>query len=119
MEGVQLGAGTMSDEIQDVDDLPAPPSKLAEVHSDVWDRYTELGKACSESGPIDGETKRLVKLALAVGTQSEGAVHSHVRRGLDEGVSPEALKHVAVLSIPTIGFPKAMAALSWIDDVTE
>jgi alkylhydroperoxidase/carboxymuconolactone decarboxylase family protein YurZ len=68
---------------------------------------------------VDDETKRLVKLALAVGAQSEGAVHSHVRRGMEEGIDPAAMRHVAVLSIPTVGFPQAMAAMSWIEDLTE
>ena len=72
-----------------------------------------------QAGPIDGETKRLVKLAVAAGSESEGAVHSHVRRALDEGVDPEALRHVALLSIPTVGFPKAMATLTWIDDLVD
>ena len=85
----------------------------------MWDAYADLGKACSEAGPIDGETKRLVKLALAVGSQSEGAVHSHVRRGLEEDIDPETLRHVALLGVPTIGFPKSVAALSWIDDLAE
>ncbi|WP_411963940.1 carboxymuconolactone decarboxylase family protein [Haloferax sp. YSMS24] len=109
----------MSDHVDDIQSLPDVPSTLAEDHPDVWSRYTELGAACSDAGPIDGETKRLVKLALAIGAQSEGAVHSHVRRGLDEGISPETLRHAAVLSIPTLGFPQAMAAMSWIDDLTE
>jgi len=109
----------MADEIDSPDELPSTPSELAEQYPAVWDEYADLGKACSEAGPIDGETKRLVKLALAVGSQSEGAVHSHVRRALDEDVDPEMLRHVAILSIPTIGFPKAMAAMSWIDDLAE
>ena len=109
----------MSDTVENLDELPSVPGTFAQEHPDVWEQYSELGKACSEAGPLDGETKRLVKLALAIGSESEGAVHSHVRRGLDEGVSREALEHVAVLSIPTMGFPKGMAALSWIDDETE
>lgn len=109
----------MADEIEIPDELPSTAGELAEQYPDVWDGYADLGKACSDAGPIDGETKRLVKLALAVGSQSEGAVHSHVRRALEEGIDPETLRHIAVLSIPTIGFPKAMAALSWIDDITE
>ena len=108
----------MSDELEDIEELPSTPEGLAETHPTVWDNYSDLGKACSDAGPIDGETKRLVKLALAVGSQSEGAVHSHVRRGLDSGIDPDALEHVAILSIPTIGFPKAIAALSWIEDLT-
>jgi alkylhydroperoxidase/carboxymuconolactone decarboxylase family protein YurZ len=109
----------MADEIDDPSDLPSTAGDLAEDYPDVWDRYADLGKACSDAGPIDGETKRLVKLAMAVGSQSEGAVHSHVRRALEEGVDPDTLRHLAVLAIPTIGYPKAMAALSWIDDLAD
>ncbi|MFB6188745.1 MAG: carboxymuconolactone decarboxylase family protein [Halapricum sp.] len=108
----------MTDE-PDIDDLPEEPSHLAREHPEVWERYTDLGEACAEAGPLDGETRRLVKLALAIGAESEGAVHSHVRRGLEEGVDPESLQHVALLSIPTLGFPQAMAARSWIGDETE
>lgn len=109
----------MSDGIDDTDELPATPAGFAEEHPEVWERYADLGEACSEAGPVDTETKRLVKLALAIGAGSEGAVHSHVRRGLEEGVDPAALKHVAILSIPTLGFPQAMAAKSWIEDLTD
>jgi alkylhydroperoxidase/carboxymuconolactone decarboxylase family protein YurZ len=109
----------MTDTVETPEDLPSTPSELADSHPDVWEAYADLGEACSAAGPIEGETKRLVKLALAIGSESEGAVHSHVRRALDEGVDPETLKHAAVLSIPTIGFPKAMAAMSWIDDLTD
>ncbi|WP_311173124.1 carboxymuconolactone decarboxylase family protein [Halobellus ordinarius] len=109
----------MTDEVDDPSELPATASEVAESYPEAWDAYSELGKACAEAGPIDGETKRLVKLALAVGSQSEGAVHSHVRRGLDEGVDPETLRHVAILAAPTIGFPKAVAALTWIDDLAD
>lgn len=110
----------MSDHVTDpAEELPSTAGDFASDSPAVWDAYAGLGEACSDAGPIDDETKRLVKLALAIGTQSEGAVHSHVRRGLEEDVSPEAMKHAAILAIPTIGFPKAMAAMSWIEDLTE
>src|SRR6056297_1392637 len=109
----------MADTTTDLSELPSLAGEFGDENPDVWDHYTALGEACADAGPLDDDTKRLVKLALAVGSQSEGAVHSHVRRGLDEGIDPAALRHVAVLSIPTIGFPKAMAALSWIEDLTE
>ena len=109
----------MSDDIEDTEELPATAGTFAEAEPDVWAAYNDLGRACSEAGPLDDETRRLVKLALAIGAESEGAVHSHVRRGLDEGLTAEQLQHVAVLSIPTLGFPQAMAARSWISDLTE
>ncbi len=111
--------GNDIDDVDDPTDLPSAAGELAREYPDVWAEYAALGEACAEAGPLDDDTKRLLKLALAIGSGSEGAVHSHVRRALDEGVDPETLRHVAVLSIPTIGFPNAVAALTWIDDLTE
>lgn len=100
-------------------ELPAAAGKLAKDHPEVWKAYAALGKTAAEAGPLQGETLRLVKLALAVGASLEGAVHSHTRRALGEGVSKEALAHVALLAIPTLGLPHAVQALTWISDITE
>jgi alkylhydroperoxidase/carboxymuconolactone decarboxylase family protein YurZ len=101
------------------DDLPATDSAIATAHPDVWDAYSDLDEACADAGPIDDHTKRLVKLALAIGAGSEGATHSHTRRALEEGIDPDALERVAMLAVPTIGFPKAVAGKTWIDDLTD
>ncbi|MFW6437284.1 MAG: carboxymuconolactone decarboxylase family protein [Halococcoides sp.] len=103
----------------DSEELPAAAGAFADQYPEVWDGYTDMGAAAADAGPLDDETRRLVKLALAAGSQSEGAVHSHVRRGLDDGIDPAALRQVAVLAMPTIGFPKGMAALTWIDDLLD
>ena len=99
--------------------LPSGAGEVAEQYPEVWSAYAALGKACAESGPLDERTRRLVKLALSVGARSEGAVHSHVRRALEESIGAEELKQVAMMSIPTLGLPAAVAALTWIEDVTE
>ena len=99
--------------------LPAAAGEVAQAYPGIWRAYAALGAACAASGPVDGEALRLVKLALAIGAGSEGGVHSHCRRALEEGVSPEALKQVALLAIPTLGFPRAVAALTWVEDVTD
>lgn len=110
----------MEDNVENPEtELPSAAGDIARAYPDVWEAYADLGAATSEVGPLDGETKRLVKLALAIGSQSEGAVHSHVRRGLEEGIPPETLKHAAVLAVPTIGFPQAVAAMTWIEDLTD
>ena len=80
--------------------------------------YEELGIACHSAGPLDEKTRSLVKLAISVGARIEGASHSHARKALDAGAKPEELYQVALLAIPTIGFPPAMAAFSWVEDVT-
>ncbi|EWG98636.1 carboxymuconolactone decarboxylase family protein [Halomonas sp. BC04] len=100
-------------------DLPSGAGKVADDYPEVWQAFASLGKACAEAGPLDARTRRLVKLALAVGSGSEGAVHSHMRRARDEGIEPEALKQVAMLAIPTLGLPSGVAALTWIEDITE
>jgi len=98
--------------------LPATAGEIAERYPDVWAAYARLGEACAEAGPIDAKQRRLLKLALAIGAESEGAVHSHCRRALEEGISRAELEHVALLTIATLGFPAAAAAMSWIWDCT-
>ena len=78
--------------------LPKAAGKLAEMHPKIWELYTALAKECSTSGPLSERERRLVKLALAVGIGSEGAVHSHTRRGLAEGLPPEDIRYVALLA---------------------
>lgn len=99
---------------------PLPPSgagKFAAEYPDLWEAYQELGAKAAASGPLDARSRRLVKLALALGAGSEGAVHSHARQALGEGIPPEELRQVCTLAITTLGFPAAMAALSWVNDI--
>jgi 4-carboxymuconolactone decarboxylase len=37
-------------------------------------------------------------------------------RPLDTGVTPDEIRHAAVLGITTRGFPAAVAALGWIEE---
>jgi alkylhydroperoxidase/carboxymuconolactone decarboxylase family protein YurZ len=99
--------------------LPAAAGKVARSYPAVWSAYEALGEAVAEAGPLDARMRRLVKLALAVGVASEGAVHSHARRALQEGLTKPELKQVALLAIGTVGFPQAVKGLTWIEDVTD
>lgn len=99
--------------------LPSGAGKLADAFPSVWAAYSGLGEACSQAGPIDSKTRRLVKLSFAIGANSEGAVHSHVRQGLAEGISAKEFVHIAILAIPTLGLPTAVKAMTWINDVVE
>ena len=96
---------------------PSGAGVFAEQFPEAWDAYQALGKACAESGPLDARSRRLIKLALAIGARSEGAVHSHARQGTEQGLTPEELRQVAALAITTLGFPAAMAGLCWINDI--
>jgi alkylhydroperoxidase/carboxymuconolactone decarboxylase family protein YurZ len=99
--------------------LPSGAGVLAQRFPNVWESYAALGERCAEAGPLDPKTRHLVKIALAAGASSEGAVHSHVRRGLAEGLTKEEIRHVALLAIPTLGLPGAVRTMTWMDDLLE
>jgi AhpD family alkylhydroperoxidase len=99
--------------------LPSQYTGIQNRYKSVIEALEELGKATKSAGPLDKKTSELVQLAAAAAVHSEGSVHSHVRRALEAGASPEEVRHVIVLLTSTIGFPTVSAALSWVDDVLE
>lgn len=86
-------------------------------YPEVFEAYERLGQACRDAGPLAARDAALIKLAIAVGARLEGAVHSHVRRALEAGASPDECRQVVLLATTTLGFPAMMAALSWVEDV--
>lgn len=94
------------------DKIPASYAAFQETYPDVFAAYERLGAGVHAEGPLDDGTRALVKLALAIGIGAEGAVHSHTRRCLEAGHNAAAIRQVALLAIPTAGFPAGMAALS-------
>lgn len=99
--------------------MTQPPKQFREFvrkYPRVAAAYEKLGTEVHAAGPLGDKTRALIKLSLSIGAQREGAVHSHVRKALAVGIKPAELRHAALLSLPTIGFPSMMAALSWIED---
>lgn len=88
-----------------------------ETHQMFIDAVEDLGKVLRKQGPLDGKTANLIQLAAAIAIRSEGAVHSHIRRALENGASAEEVYHAIVLLTSTIGFPAVSAALSWAGDI--
>lgn len=99
--------------------LPPAAQTFARRHKDVWSAYEMLGEAAAKSGPLDARTRRLVKLALAIGAQAQGAASSHARRGKADGASRADMHHVAALAVTTLGLPAAVRAMAWIDAALE
>jgi alkylhydroperoxidase/carboxymuconolactone decarboxylase family protein YurZ len=102
-------------------DLPPPPSAYATFTA----RYPDLEKAwenmamAGRDGPLDKDTQRLVKLAIAVGAFREGAVHASVRKAIAMGIEVEALEQVVALAASTIGMPATVAAFQWVRDIAD
>jgi 4-carboxymuconolactone decarboxylase len=95
---------------------PQPFERFEDNYPEVWKAFTKLGDRCHNAGPLDEKTRRLVKLALAIGAGFEGGTHSAVRNAKAAGIATEEMRHVAVLAITTMGLPSAMRALTWIND---
>jgi len=100
-----------------VDYLPSVYIEFTQRYGRIAAAQGELAQAVRDSAPFDERTDCLLKLALAVGAQAEGAVRSNVRKGLEHGLSPDDLMAVSTLAITTCGFPTAVAGYKWIRDV--
>ena len=79
----------------------------------AWESINGAGA----DGPLDPRTRRLVKIAAAMGAMREGAVRSGARRALAEGIPLEEIEQLVPLTAGTIGLPSAVACWSWLRNV--
>ncbi len=93
--------------------------EISRCYPEIMSAMNEMGKTIRKSGPLDVKTTHLIQLAAAAANNSEGAVHSHARRALEAGATSEEIYHAILLLIPTCGFPRTMAAVSWCRDILE
>jgi 4-carboxymuconolactone decarboxylase len=99
------------------DHLPDIYRSFRDSFPDVAAGLDELAARVDRAGPLDERTQRLVKLGMAVASQSPGAVRSNVRKALRAGETAEEIRHVAALAVTTCGFPTAVAGMDWIEEV--
>lgn len=99
-----------------------PPQRFLDFQNkfpDVAEAYDSLGKSVAAAGPLTARESALVKIGIACGAKLEGGLHSHCRKALDAGLTPEEIRQAVLLSTTTLGFPSMMACLSWVDDVID
>lgn len=99
--------------------LPRVYRDLRAEHPGIAEAYDGLGDACKRAGPLGEREQRLVKLGIAIGLSSEGGVRSHVRRGLNAGLTRAEVLHAIAIAIPTAGFPATAAAYQWACEVRD
>ena len=98
-------------------------SKAPKSYKQFVARYPKLGEAwervreAERAGPADAKTRRLLKLAIAVGAMRQGAVTSATRKALDAGASEDEVLQVVALGASTLGFPASVAVSSWIEPI--
>lgn len=98
---------------------PEPPpqfEELTERYPQFARAYEEFGRVASGAGPLEARLIHLVKLGISIGMRHEGAVHAHTRKALAAGLTPDELRHAALVAAPTIGWPAMMAAYLWVED---
>ncbi len=100
-------------------ELPKPFEDFKADYPRLYEAYEKLGIEALEAGPLDAKTRELVRLGISFGAAMEGAAHSHVRRALEAGVTPEELRHAALLAVTTLGFPTMMRSLIWVEEVLQ
>ncbi len=97
-------------------ELPKPPK----TYTNFIKQYPDLGKAWElinqqgKQGPLSEKQGRLIKLAIAIGTKSEGAVHSSVRKALAMGITKEEILQTVALAASSMGMPATVAAYTWV-----
>lgn len=97
--------------------LPKAFETFRRRYPSVYEAYDALGGAAHEAGPLDQKTRELVKLGMAIGGRLEGAVRSHAHRALEAGATPREIEQVILLAVTTSGFPTAVAAFTWVEDL--
>ena len=97
--------------------LPKRFTEFKTRHPKLFSAVESLGEAVRMEGPLEEKTTQLIQLAASCTLRSEGAVHSHVRRALAAGATPQEIYHAIILLTSTIGFPNVVASLTWAEDI--
>jgi 4-carboxymuconolactone decarboxylase len=97
--------------------LPDIYKEFIKKYPDINNSYDALSNACHKAGPLDKKTRRLVKLGIAIGMNSEGGIRSHARRALEEGITADEVRHAVLLACTTAGFPYMIAAYKLVEEV--
>ena len=99
--------------------LPKVYEKFTGNYPEVFKDYKQLGQTCRSAGPLDPKCQDLIKLGIAIGANSRGAVMSSTRKALKSGATKDEIAHAVLLALTTTGFPNMIAALQWVDSVLE
>jgi 4-carboxymuconolactone decarboxylase len=99
------------------DYLPGIYQDFIQHYPNIGLAYDKLADVCYEGGPLNKKTCQLIKLGVAIGLNSEGAVRSHARRALQDGATVDEIRHVVLLSFTTAGFPAVIAGYKWVEEV--
>ncbi len=85
-------------------------------YPEVGVQYEKMGDAVHQQGPLNERDRALVKLAISGSQLFHSALKSHIRKAVAAGVTRDEIEHVALLMLPTVGFPTMMAMLGIVEE---
>jgi 4-carboxymuconolactone decarboxylase len=91
-------------------------TQFLQKYPHVGEKYQELGEAVHKQGPLNEKERALIKLAVSGSHLYHSAFKAHIRKAVAAGVTREEIEHVALLMLPTVGFPTMMAMLGLIEE---
>lgn len=84
--------------------------KLAKMQPEVMSGFEALHAAGSTNGALDGKTKELIALAIAVAARCDGCIAFHTHDALKAGASREEITDALGVAIVMGGGPSVMYA---------
>ena len=91
-------------------------TNFIEKYPEVGKAYEAMGDAVHQEGHLTDRERALIKLAISGSNGFYSAFKAHIRKGVDAGLTREEIEQVALLMLPTKGFPAMMAAMGMIDE---
>lgn len=91
-------------------------SEFLQKFPEVGEAYEKLGDAIYEQSLLNERERALIKLAISGSHMFHSALKSHIRKASAIGVSRAHMEQVALLMLPTVGFPTMMAMLGVIEE---
>ena len=84
--------------------------ELGKLSPDTLKGYQTLSGAGAKTGHLDGKTRELIALAVAVTTRCDGCITVHSKAALKEGASREEIAEALEVSPGSVGTLLARAA---------
>lgn len=90
---------------QILEDLRQPTKALRDLIPDVFSGSAALNRAAFADGALDGKTKELIALAIAVTKQCDGCIASHARGAARRRATEEEVAEAIGVAIAMNGGP--------------
>ncbi len=86
---------------------------LPKVHQgspEAMKGFSQLAKSATAEGVLDGKTKELIALSIAISTRCDGCIGFHVKTLIKLGVTKQELDEVCAMAVYMGGGPSLMYA---------